>query len=163
MIGESRGGIGRVLATAALAFVLTVVPLPESLGWLRPDWLLLVVIYWSLATPRVAGLAFAWVAGLLIDVTSGTVLGEHALAFLLVGFLTHRLQLRMRIFPVWQQAFTVLILLLVYQFMLFWIDGITGQAVTTWRRWMPAVVGAALWPLVVAVMDTLNRRTSRPR
>ncbi len=120
-----------------------------------------MVIYWSLVSPRIAGLAFAWICGLLIDVTTGTVLGEHALAFLLVGFLTHRLQLRMRIFPIWQQASMVLMMLLLYQFLLFWIDGITGQAVTTWRRWMPAMIGAALWPVVIAVMDTLNRRTSR--
>jgi rod shape-determining protein MreD len=161
MINESRGGFGRVLVTAMLALILTVMPLPATIGWLRPDWLLIMVIYWSLVTPRVAGLAFAWICGLLIDVTTGAVLGEHALAFLLVGFLTHRLQLRMRIFPIWQQASMVLMMLLLYQFLLFWIDGITGQAVTTWRRWMPAMIGAALWPVVIAVMDTLNRRTSR--
>lgn len=161
MMNESRGGIGRVLATALLALILTVVPLPNAVNWLRPDWLLIMVIYWSLVSPRIAGLMFAWLCGLLIDVTTGTVLGEHALAFLLVGFLTHRLQLRMRIFPIWQQAFTVLILLALYQFLLFWIDGITGQAITTWQRWAPAVIGAALWPIVIAVMDTLNRRSAR--
>ncbi len=161
MMHESRGGLGRVLVTAVLALILTVVPLPTAVSWLRPDWLLIMVIYWSLVSPRIAGLMFAWLCGLLIDVTTGTVLGEHALAFLLVGFLTHRLQLRMRIFPIWQQASTVLILLMLYQFMLFWIDGITGQAVTTWERWIPAVIGAALWPIVIAVMDTLNRRSAR--
>lgn len=161
MMSESRGGLGRVLGTALLALILTVLPLPASIVWLRPDWLLIVVIYWSLVSPRIAGLAFAWVCGLLIDVTTGTVLGEHAFAFLFVGFLTHRLQLRMRIFPIWQQAFTVLILLALYQFLLFWIDGITGQAVTTWRRWMPALVGGALWPMLTAVMDTFNRRSAR--
>lgn len=160
MMHESRGGIGRVLVTALLALILTVVPLPNAVNWLRPDWLLIMVIYWSLISPRIAGLMFAWLCGLLIDVTTGTVLGEHALAFLVVGYLTHRLQLQMRIFPVWQQAFSVLILLALYQFLLFWIDGITGQAVTTWQRWMPAVIGAALWPIVIAVMDTLNRRSA---
>jgi rod shape-determining protein MreD len=158
---ESRGGLGRVLVTALLALILTVVPLPTAVSWLRPDWLLIMVIYWSLVSPRIAGLMFAWLCGLLIDVTTGTVLGEHALAFLLVGFLTHRLQLRMRIFPIWQQASTVLILLMLYQFLLFWIDGITGQAITTWQRWIPAVIGAALWPIIIAVMDTLNRRSAR--
>jgi rod shape-determining protein MreD len=160
MINESRGGFGRMLATTVLALILTVVPLPADIGWLRPDWLLIVVIYWSLVSPRLAGLAFAWFGGLLIDVTTGAVLGEHAMAFLVVSFLTHREQLRMRIFPVWQQAFWVFVLLVLYQFVLFWIDGITGQAVTTWRRWMPAVIGAVLWPVVIAVMDTLNRRTA---
>jgi len=161
MMHESRGGIGRVLLTALIALILTVMPLPGSIGWLRPDWLLLMVIYWSLVSPRVMGLALAWLCGILLDVTTGTVLGEHALAFLLIGFLTHRLQLRMRIFPIWQQAFVVMLMLLIYQFVIFWIDGMTGPAVITWRRWIPAIVGAAIWPLIIAVMDTLNRRSTR--
>lgn len=161
MMHESRGGFGRVVATALLALILTIVPLPSAIGWLRPDWLLLVVIYWSLARPRFAGLLFAWLCGMVIDVVSGTVLGEHAFAFLLIGFLTHRLQLQMRIFPIWQQAFVVLLMLLIYQFLLFWIDGVTGQAAMTWQRWFPGLVGAAIWPLVASVMDTLNRRFAR--
>ncbi len=161
MMHESRGGFGRLLATALVALVLTIVPIPTAISWVRPDWLLLVVIYWSLVSPRIAGLLFAWTCGLVIDVVSGTVLGEHAFAFLLIGFLTHRLQLRMRIFPIWQQAFVVLLMLLIFQFLVFWIDGMTGQAVMTWHRWIPALVGAAIWPLITSVMDTVNRRFAR--
>ena len=54
-------------------------------------------------------------------------------ALCLASYITIKLQLRMRIFPVWQQALTVFWLLAVYQFMVFWIDGITGHPVTTWR------------------------------
>ncbi len=92
----------------------------------RPYLLLLLVIYWSLSAPRIAGLMFAWLCGLAIDVLKGTMLGQHALAFLLVGFLTHKFQLRMRIFPMSQQTLTVFMLLLLYEFVVFWIDGIIG-------------------------------------
>jgi rod shape-determining protein MreD len=110
-----------------------------------------------LRAPRSAGLAFATVCGLALDAVKGTILGQYALGFLLAGFLTHRLQLRMRIFPIWHQAFTVLMMLGLFQFLTFWIDGITGNAVTTWRRWLPIMTGALLWPVVVAVMDGLSR------
>ena len=69
------------------------------------------MIYWSLSAPRIAGLMFAWLCGLAIDVLKGTMLGQHALAFLVVSFLTHKFQLRMRIFPLSQQTMTVLLLL----------------------------------------------------
>jgi rod shape-determining protein MreD len=105
-----------------------------------------------------AGLTIAWACGIVMDVVQGTVLGQHALAFLVVAFLTHRLQLRMRVFPIWHQALTVFMLLAVYQFLVFWIDGITGQAVVSWLRWLPVLTGALLWPFVVSVLDTLNRR-----
>jgi rod shape-determining protein MreD len=78
-----------------------------------------------------------------------------------VGFITHRLQLRMRIFPVWQQAFTVLIMLAIYHFLLFWIDGIIGHPAASWSRWLPVAVGGLFWPVLVALMDTTNRSLGR--
>jgi rod shape-determining protein MreD len=55
-------------------------------------------------------------SGLFLDVLRGMVLGQHALGFLVVGFLTHRIQLRMRMFPIVHQAATVLVLLAFYHF-----------------------------------------------
>jgi len=154
---ESGSGFA-VFTTSLLGLILAVVPLPRLIDPARPDWLLLFVIYWSLASPRIAGLMFAWLCGLVMDVLKGTLLGQHAAGFLLVAFLTHRLQLRMRIFPVLHQTATVFMLLALYQFLIFWIDGIAGHAVTTWLRWLPVITGALLWPLLVAVLDTVTRR-----
>jgi len=154
---ESRGGRLRIAATVILALIVAIVPLPGTFDAARPDLLLLLVIYWSLSTPRMAGLAFAWTCGLAIDLLKGTTLGQHALAFLLVGFLAHKFQLRMRLFPIWQQTLTVLLLLALYQFLVFWIDGIIGQPVVTWMRWLPVLSGALLWPALVAILDTWNR------
>jgi rod shape-determining protein MreD len=158
MIGEGQVSGWRVSTSVLVALVLTIVPLPRWLEILRPDLVLLVVIYWSLTAPRFAGLAFAWLCGFGIDVIRGMVLGQHALAFLLVATITHSYQLRMRIFPIWHQAFAVFLLLTLYQFTVFWIDGIVGEAVVSWLRWIPVFTGALLWPIAVAVMDTWNRR-----
>lgn len=148
----------RILLTTAVALVLTIVPLPQVINVGRPDWVLLLIIYWSLNAPMLVGLTYAWICGLLIDVLIGSLIGQHALAFVLVATLTHRFQLRMRIFPVVQQAVGVLVMIALYHFLVFWIDGIVGSTVTSWTRWLPALVGAVLWPLLVAVLDTSNRR-----
>jgi rod shape-determining protein MreD len=149
-----------ILATVAAGLVLAIVPLPTLLDRMRPDFLLLLVVYWTLKAPRSAGLLFAWLCGFALDVLKGTLLGQHALGFVLVAFLTHRVQLRLRIFPIWQQAVTVLMMVALYQFLVFWIDGITGHAVTSWQRWLPIATGGLIWPLLVAVVDSLvrNRR-----
>lgn len=158
MIGNGQVGSWRVFLSVIVGLILAIVPLPHFLALIRPDWLLIFVIYWSLTAPRLAGLTFAWLCGFAIDVLHGIVLGQHAFAFLIVGYMTHRVQLRLRIFPVWQQALTVFMMLGVYQFCVFWIDGIVGQAVVSWARWLPVLTGALLWPFTVAVMDTWNRR-----
>jgi rod shape-determining protein MreD len=146
-------------ASVAAGLVLAVVPLPDWLDALRPDLALLAVIYWILASPRVAGLGYAWLSGLFLDVLRGMTLGQHALGFLLVAFLTHRAQLRMRMFPILHQAGAVMVLLAVYHFVIFWTDGLTGHGYTGWNRWLPVLSGALLWPLIVAAGDTLTRRS----
>ncbi len=148
----------RITATVLLALIFAILPLPGDVAVGRPHLLLLFVIYWALSAPRVAGLMFAWFCGLAIDLLQGPLLGQHAAAYLLVAFLTHKFQLRMRIFPIYHQTLTVFMLLALYEFLLFWIDGIIGQAVTTWMRWLPVLTSTLLWPLLVGVLDTWNRR-----
>ena len=157
MIEQSSAGGGRIFLSVIAGLLLAIVPLPNWLQPLRPDFLLLFAIYWSLTAPRIAGLVFAWICGFCIDILQGLVLGQHAIAFLVVSYLTHRVQLRMRIFPVWQQAGAVFLLLFAYQFIVFWIDGIVGHPVITFARWLPVLTGALSWPLMVAAFDTWVR------
>lgn len=158
MASGAQTGWLRVIVSVVLALLFAVVPLPDVINPARPDLLLILIIYWSLSAPRISGLAFAWLCGLAIDVTKGTLLGQHAAAFLLVAFITHKQQLRIRVFPIWHQTFTVFMLLAIYQFVLFWIDGIVGTSIMTWQRWLPVLTGALLWPVIVGLLDTLNRR-----
>ena len=157
MSSDGRSNGLRIALTIVIALILAIVPLPEAIRPGRPHLLLLLVIYWSLSAPRIAGLMFAWICGLAIDVLKGTLLGQHAAAFLLVAYLAHKFQLRIRIFPIYHQTLTVFMLLALYEFVVFWLDGIIGPAVTTWLRWLPVLTSAALWPLLVAVLDTWNR------
>ena len=157
-MADSRVGSLRVTFSLLLAMVLAIVPLPESINVARPHLLLLLVIYWSLSAPQLVGLAVAWICGLSIDMLKGTLIGQHALAFLLVAFVTHKFQLRMRLFPIYQQTLMVFALVALYEGMVFVIDGFKGQAVSTATHWLPVVTSAVLWPLLVAAMDTWGRR-----
>lgn len=158
-VSDARINSLRVTLTVVLALIFTIIELPSSIERARPELLLLIVIYWSLSAPRIAGLTFAWLCGLALDVLTGPIVGQHALAFLLVAFLTHKFQLRMRIFPIWHQTLTVFMLLALYEFLVFWIDGIIGPAITTWTRWLPVLTSALIWPVLVAILDTWNRRS----
>ena len=148
----------QIMISTLATLMLTIVPLPQVLQFVRPDWLLLLVIYWSLNAPMLAGQTYAFLCGLLVDTLQGTLLGQHALAFVLIATLTQHFQLRVRVFPLLQQAMVVLLFGWLYQFVLFWTDGIIGLAETTWWRWLPALIGALVWPLLVAVLDTSQRR-----
>jgi rod shape-determining protein MreD len=158
MIGEAQIGVRRIAITVILALALGVMPLPSAVQMLRPDWLLLVVFYWVLNAPRWAGLAFAWLCGFAVDVAQGVVLGQHAMLFVVIAAFTHSMQLRLRIYPIWQQAANVGVLALAYQGLLTWTDALVGHPANSWLRLLPPVIDALLWPALVAVLDTWNRR-----
>ncbi len=144
--------------SALVALSLAVIPLPPVLDMLRPDFLVLVVFYWSIESPRAGGLALAFFAGLALDIIKGVVLGQHALALTLMTAWTIHLRLRLRVFSVLSQCLTIFALLTGYQFILFWVDGATGNPVTNFSRWLAPITGAILWPLVADTLARLHER-----
>ena len=151
-------GRGRILFTALVALLLTVLPLPPWLDVLRPDFLVLAVLYWSVNSPRSGDIALGFFAGLTLDVFQGPVLGQHALALTLVTYIAVREHQRIRYKPAFQQALFVFGALAVYEFVLFAIDGWSGHPVTSPLRWVHAVTGALLWAPVAAILGYGSRR-----
>jgi rod shape-determining protein MreD len=145
-----------VLLSLLAALSLEVTPMPADLATWRPPWLALTAIYWALAYPRRYGLALAWFAGLVLDVLKGGVLGQHALAMTIATWLTLRFQLRLRVFPIWQQTTAVGALIAMHQFLVFWVDGVTVGAELSWQRATPTFAALIAWPLVVAVLDRVR-------
>ena len=147
-----------MLLSALVALVFAILPLPFPLDVLRPDFLVLVVLYWSIQAPRAGGLALAFVAGLALDVIQGMVLGQHAFALTLMAAWAMHVRLRVRVFSVLQQALTIFAFLMGYQFILFWIDGATGNPVTSFGRWLAPLIGTLLWPPLAGILHRLHER-----
>jgi rod shape-determining protein MreD len=158
MMRENRIRRVPMALSALLALALAVVPLPASLEAFRPDFLVLVVLYWSIESPRAGGLTLAFAAGLALDVIRGVVLGQHALALTLMAAWATNLRLRIRVFSMLSQCLTIFALLTGYQFILFWVDGATGNPVTAFGRWLAPIIGALLWPLLVAILKRTHDR-----
>jgi rod shape-determining protein MreD len=153
-------GRGRLIVSAFVALVLTVLPLPPWLEVLRPAFLVLAVLYWSVNAPRTGGIALGFFAGLALDVFQGPVLGEHALALSLVTYIAVREHQRIRSKPAIQQALIVFAALIIYEIVLFMIDGWTGHAVTTPLRWVHTLTGALIWPPAAAIFAYAAGRRS---
>ena len=143
------------LGTLIVALLLSILPLPEVIVSFRPDWVAIVLVYWSLFKPGHFGFLTAFWLGLALDTLYGSLLGQHALALLTVTYIARHFHLRIRVFPIWQMSVTVLALLALYEFLLFWADGVAARTVPAVDRWVPVAIGALLWPLVFASMGRL--------
>lgn len=160
MITGRHQGSSAIVATFLVALMLTVMPLPDWLRPARPDWVGLVLIYWCLALPDRVGVVTGWFAGLLVDLLTGTLLGQHAMALAVIAWLTLRFHQRIRLFPVWQQALIILVLLVLHQLLALWVDRFIGRPAPPWYFWTPSLLGMLLWPLIYASLRTLRRSFS---
>lgn len=140
---------GIVIALSLIGgLILAILPVPYYLELVWPQWSVLIVIYWLLIAPHRVGLVLAWTVGLLLDSLANNLLGEQALALLIIAYITLKLQQRIRLSPILQQQLVILLLIAAYQFTRFWIQGIIGAPINSWAYILPIFSSALCWPLV---------------
>ncbi len=142
-----------IFVTLVVAIVLTLVPMPPMLDLMRPYWVALVVIYWSLETQDRISLGMAFTLGLALDLLSASLLGLHALSLVIIVYLVARFRARLRFFPPWQQALSVLALLVNDRIILLWIIILRGEPLPSLDFWLPPIVGTLLWPWLFLLLD----------
>lgn len=155
--GRTRGTL-TILASFVIALVLMAIPLPNWALPFRPDWAGLVLVYWCLALPQRVAVGSGWLVGLVLDVMYGGLLGQHALAKSVVAFLAVTFHRRVRMFPVWQQAATVFLFLLIDQGLVIWVEGAVGEYSGRLANWIPSVTSMLIWPWVFIIMRDVRRR-----
>jgi rod shape-determining protein MreD len=151
-LGASRESLPLIYSTTVIALMLTVLPLPGYAAVLRPVFVAVVILYWSTMAPQAGGILLGFLFGLLLDVLKGAQLGEHALAMSFLAFLAVRLHLLTRAKPIFQQSLFVLVALVLYETLLWAIDGWSGRPMSSPTRWAHAVTGALIWPLIVGLL-----------
>ncbi len=139
----------------AFAMALRIVPWPFAVLMTAPDWVMLILIYWALATPEEASVGKAWFVGLLVDVLTGQLLGQYALIYAFSIFLCIKQHQRIRNFPVIQQSLAVFVILLLARILTFWIEHINHQLMPVYF-WLPVLSGALIWPVLYIVLSRLR-------
>tara|TARA_B110001454_G_scaffold99197_1_gene93765 strand:+ start:787 stop:1293 length:507 start_codon:yes stop_codon:yes gene_type:complete len=83
--------------------------------FIKPSFVLLVLIYWNMALPDRVGITTALLFGVLVDLLQSSILGLHGLLFVLITYLCQRFFYQFRITPIWQQSFLIFILMILFK------------------------------------------------
>lgn len=150
-----------IALTSLAALALVLLPLPESVQVHNPQWLLLVVIFWSLYRPAQAGLIYAWIAGLMLDVATNGLLGLNALMFTLTAFLVLSLRQRLSVAPLLSQALLVAVFTLIYLMVALWVEGVATDLVSMATYLSRALSNLAAWPVIYFLLSRLARVDER--
>ncbi len=149
-----------VIVTFVVGLMLSIMPLPDMIMPFRPDWLALLAIFWAMQLPRTWSVGSAWILGIILDVSYGALLGQHALALCVIVFITVRFHLLMRVFPLSQLSATVFALLALYQFLLFWVNGVAAVTAPPITYWAPVVSSTLIWPFLYMFLSGVRYKTS---
>jgi rod shape-determining protein MreD len=116
---------------------------------LRPDFILLVLLYWMIRAPHLCNIGMAWIMGMIVDLADGGLFGQHAIAYVVAAFLAVIYQRRVTLFSRWQQAGYVFALLLIAQTVLLILKLFGGGELPGLAYYLPSVSGILLWQLVI--------------
>jgi len=151
--------ISTIVASFALALFLSFLPWRDLR--LMPDFVALTLCFWCIRQPRLVGLGIGWTLGLLADAGNGVLLGQHALAYSLLAFLSVWLSRRILWFGPALQALHVFLILLAAQAVALLVRIVSGNAFPGWPIIVGPIFGALLWPLVTWLLLLPQRRTQR--
>jgi rod shape-determining protein MreD len=141
-----------------VALVLMILPLPDWAQIYRPNWMALVMIYWSMALPKRVGLWFAFLCGIILDTSLGTLLGQHTLALVLIIAINMNFYQRIRVLALAQQAIYVFVLLLLNQVVVAWVEGFLGRSTPLLAFFGAPFIGMLIWPWVFVVLRDIRRK-----
>ncbi|HSH71772.1 MAG TPA: rod shape-determining protein MreD [Methylophilaceae bacterium] len=144
-----------------MALILQILPWS---GWgllVRPDFVLLTLIYWLLRAPQLCNIGTAWFIGIIIDIATGGLFGQNALAYAFSAFFAVIYQRRLALFNIWQQAAYVFALLILTQATLLVLKLFAGGNSPGWIYFLPCVTGILLWQLVIFSRIGIDGQTGK--
>jgi rod shape-determining protein MreD len=147
-----------------LALILNMVENVSLFGnaaW-RPDFLALVLLFWSVHQPQKISIGWAFVLGLVSDVHEVSLLGQHALAYTVLAFFATLIHRRLLWFTVLSQALQVLPLLVASHAITMVLRMSLGASWVGWPMLFAPFLEAALWPVMTVVLLAPQRRAPDP-
>jgi rod shape-determining protein MreD len=138
------------------AFLLNMLPWGQWPG--VPDFVAMVVVFWSIHQPRKVGIGIAFLMGLLMDVHDASLLGQNALAYTLLSYFAIMIHRRVLWFPLVTQAMHILPLLLMAQTVQFVVRLIVSGQFPGWLYFAESIVAALLWPIATMILLAPQRR-----
>ena len=153
---ESSASWAWIGLTLLIAIALKQIPWS---GWwliLRPDFLLLAVLFWALHRPSRIGMALGFAMGLVSDFQDGVVFGQHAAAYVMGVFAMRYFRLRFLQFDAAQQAAQVLPVLLMVQSVILVFGWLSTRPPLGVNILLPALSGTLVWYLIVLATQLMH-------
>jgi len=145
-----------ILLSMFLGLILTLLLLP--LGYMAPEWLLLINIYWAIALPTNNKLLIAFISGYLVDILYGQILGITSLTFVIFIYIILRLYNSLRYMTITQQMIVIAFFILIKQHLFIWLNSVVGVDLEYYDLMISTFISGILWSPIYFMLRYFRRK-----
>jgi rod shape-determining protein MreD len=145
-----------IILTLFLGLMFSMIMLP--LGYIAPEWLLLINIYWAIALPSNNKVFLAFISGFFVDIVLGQPLGISSLSYVIFIYIILHLYNSLRYMTVTQQMFVIFFLLIVKQHFFIWTFYVFGLNIDYQFLIISSFITGALWPIIYFSLRFTRRK-----
>ena len=128
------------------------------LGYIAPEWLLLINIYWAIALPSNNKIFLAFLSGFFVDIVLGQPLGISSLSYVIFIYIILHLYNSLRYMTITQQMVIIFFLLIIKQHFFIWTFYIFGLNIDYQSLIISSFMTAALWPVMYFSLRFIRRK-----
>ena len=138
-----------IVITIVFGMILTILPLPHRLAtWFYPSWVWMILIFWMAFFPNYINLFAFWIVGLLMDLLTGTLIGQTAFVFVITAYIILRFFNRFAYVVIWGQSLLILLLTTINMFLIYCINALTGDVFFHFIYLSTILLNVLLWPVI---------------
>jgi rod shape-determining protein MreD len=141
-----------IILSLVVALFLDIIPWPQPIAACFPEFVAIMVIYWSLFLPQYVGIGVAFILGLIVDVGTGSPFGQHALALMAAVYVIDQNRLQMLGYSYGYQSLLIFVSLLLMIVILVIVHFFSSHHFAGWSLFISPVISALLWPLISKFM-----------
>jgi len=154
-----------VVISMVIALVLNFIPVGQF--YAVPDFVALVLAFWCVREPHRIGMGAAFVLGVLVDVVHGSVMGQHAIAYVLLAWAAGINARRLLWFSPTAQALHMVPLFFMVQVVMLVLRLFAGGRFPGWEYFFTCFTTAILWIpvhylLLLPQMRPIDHDDNRP-
>jgi rod shape-determining protein MreD len=142
-----------ILSSFFGALMLMLLHLPNWVEWIYPQWLVLLVLYWSFTMPQRVNVGVAWLAGFFLDILYNAPIGEHALALVLAVFFITKFRGKIELLYFWKKAAVVFCLIIGCQLLPLLMQFCLGSRFYFWPIFSQAIISTLVWLIVESLFN----------
>jgi len=145
-----------IILTLFLGLMFSLIMLP--LGYIAPEWLLLINIYWAIALPSNKRIFLAFLSGFFIDIVFGQPLGISSLSYVIFIYIILHLYSSLRYMTISQQMVVIFFLLIIKQHFFIWTFYVFGLNIDYQSLIISSFISGALWPIIYFSLRFMRRK-----